>query len=274
MGLRLSWLVFVGCLPVAEVFECSKAGVPRARRVLKRLIRPGFPDLAVTSPTLRVALAVTAGLHLLQKTPFGAGNACTLSFMKAMAGLCAHWEFKERFPIYRVQRAIGDVYEPPYEGPWEGSASVEKAVHDFLGADPSGKILLVEDSKRTLVDNALRGRTRVLKPCLRTMMLEENLSKTLGINESLGGIAYMLNAAMEANPQPVKIILDVPLEKATDIDLLNLLTDADELKTIAGDIVTIVATVPRLPVFCGEELPSSLLVVGSSPRVEQRVRTI
>ena len=215
------------------------------------------------TPSLRVALIVNMGLIFL-KTVFGIGNAVS-SAVSAVAGTYAVAKIWTGRPSWKVRGAINAVYKPPEKKNWTGSESVRKAASAFLSADPSygDKILVLEDPTKTvipmLINNMLRGQKRVLAPALDKMMLEEALSKKLKIDmslESLDDIAGRVSAAMKADPQPVRIILNIP-DKATERDILNILSDAKTLKYFAGDNIIIIVAVPRPELL--KTLPPTLL---------------
>ena len=278
-----SCVLIVACAYLAQSFvPLLEPPVPRLRRVVSRVSRDSLrevsfvsvppalidiTDVAPMTPILVVALSTNLGLTVL-KYFFGVGNAGTAALASA-AGAVAVAEYWQNRPGVKTRRAIEQVYEPLKRGSWEGSKAGQKAVEDFLSPGPpsdndkeklsadADKILVVEDATRSvkpkLIDNLLRGQKRTLTPSLEGMILSMDLSRffRFGDDKGLNEIASLISDAMKPDPQPVRIILDIPV-KATEAKIVDVLSDANELKRIAGDDIAIIVTTP-IP------LPSTIL---------------
>mmetsp|Transcript_17910 Transcript_17910/g.57948 ORF Transcript_17910/g.57948 Transcript_17910/m.57948 type:complete len:310 (-) Transcript_17910:401-1330(-) len=147
-------------------------------------------------------------------------------------------------PQKQIREKLMLKYNPPASNPWSGTNFVEQDVLDFVTNNTLRKTLVLVDptgtAKPDLLDGMFRGQTRIVAPAMKKLSLDEDISNFFDLpgTKGLDTLANLIEKGIKPDlggmpVTPAKLLIDVP-RKATDTDVVNILTDVATLKGVAG----------------------------------------
>jgi len=147
-------------------------------------------------------------------------------------------------PQKQIREKLMLKYNPPPSNPWPGKPFKEKDVLTFVENNAIDKTLVLVDpsgtAKRNLLDAIFRGQINVVAPAMKKLSLDDDISNffDLPATKGLDTLANLIEKGIKPDlggmpVTPAKLLIDVP-RKATDTDVVNILTDVATLKGVAG----------------------------------------